>query len=162
MRNTALLVGLLFATGAMTTVNAQYNIDSLMIGGQPSPELLHSIAADGYEAVLSVRAPGEIDWDEAALVDSLGMIFVNIPMPNPVSEITDEQLEQFDTFMSANKRSFLHCGSGNRISGLWATWLIEYRDVDPAEALARAEARGMRPNMREVVEKRLPVEKTEH
>ena len=75
-------------------------------------------------------------------------------MPHPVTEITDGQLQQFDAFMNAEKRSILHCASGNRVAGLWAAWLIEYKGTDPAEALGRAEGAGMRPGMRDVVERR--------
>ncbi len=155
MKRMFFLIWMLPAAIGVTGVNAQDSIDSLLIGGQPTPEMLGSLASDGYEAVLSTRGVDEIDWDEKSLVDSLGMTFMNIPMPHPVTEITDEQLEQFEAFMSTGKRSFIHCGSGNRVAGLWAAWLIGYQDMDPVEAFARAEAQGMRPGMRDVVEKRV-------
>lgn len=158
MRKTFLLTGILFAT---SVAFAQDNIDSLLIGGQPSLEMLTSLASDGYEAVLSTRADGEIDWDEAALVDSLGMTFFSIPMEKPVTEITDEQVEQFDAFMREQKRSYLHCGSGNRVAALWAVWLIEHQNMGIEEAYARAEANGMRPETRDVIAARLSAERVE-
>jgi uncharacterized protein (TIGR01244 family) len=129
--------------------------DTVAIGGQPSPEELDSLAAAGYEAILSTRADGELDWDQASVVDSLGMTFVTIPMENPVTEITHDQIEAFDAFMSLDKKSFLHCGSGNRVSGLWAAWLVEFQGVDKDEALGRAEAFGLRPSLRGAVEAHL-------
>jgi protein tyrosine phosphatase (PTP) superfamily phosphohydrolase (DUF442 family) len=108
--------------------------------------------------VLSTRGESELNWDEARIVDSLGMSFVSIPMPGPVTEITDEQVLRFDEFMaSAQKPVVLHCGSGNRVAGLWAVWLVEHKKVPPEKALELAAKTGM-TGVRKVVERRLGLE----
>jgi protein tyrosine phosphatase (PTP) superfamily phosphohydrolase (DUF442 family) len=130
-------------------------VGNVVIGSQPSQEVLEYLAARGYETVVSTRAPDEIDWDEAAAVEALGMRFVNIPMPGPVEAISDEQLASFAEVMESGEgRMLLHCGSGNRVAGLWGAWLAEYEDIDSAEALRLAELGGM-TSVRPVVEQRL-------
>ena len=48
----------------------------------------------------------------------------------------------------------LHCGSGDRVAGLWAVWLVEHQKVKPDEALRLAEKAGMNKILA-IVEKRL-------
>ncbi len=129
----------------------------VLFASQPSEVALERLAEQGYTTVVTTRADDEIDWDERAKVESLGMSFLSIPMPNPVSAITDEQVARLDSVL-ANARGpvVLHCGSGNRVSGLWGAWLAERKGVEPEEALRLAEAAGMR-SVRPVVEQRLGV-----
>jgi len=126
----------------------------VLIGSQPTENALDTLAAQGYRTVVSTRAPGEIDWDERAKVESLGMGFVQIPMPNPVTEITDEQVARLDSVLTHTEGPVaLHCGSGNRVSGLWAAWLVADRGVSPSEALRLATLSGM-GSVRPAVERR--------
>lgn len=127
----------------------------VLIGSQPTEAALATLAAEGYTTVVTTRADGEIDWDEQAVVEDLGMRFVRIPMPSPVTEITDQQVEQLDAVLdSAHGPVVLHCGSGNRVSGLWGAWLAADRGLAPDEALRLAELAGMR-GVRPTVEQRL-------
>ena len=127
----------------------------VLIGSQPSEAALDSLAAQGYHTVVTTRAPGEIDWDEQAKVESLGMRFVQIPMPNPVTEIADAQVARLDSVLThADGPVVLHCGSGNRVSGLWAAWLVADQGVSPSEALRLATLSGM-GSVRPAVERRL-------
>ncbi|MDH3458864.1 MAG: sulfur transferase domain-containing protein [Gemmatimonadota bacterium] len=129
----------------------------VLFGSQPSEAALDQLAAQGYTTVVTTRADGEIDWDERAKVESLGMTFVSIPMPNPVSAITDEQVARLDSVLGSGPGPVvLHCGSGNRVSGLWGAWLAEKKNVPPDEALRLAELAGM-TGVRPVVEQRLGV-----
>ena len=92
---------------------------------------------------------------EKTEVESLGMNFVSIAMEKPVEEITDGQVKRFAEIMKhAERPLLLHCGSGNRISGLWALWLIENQNMAPQKALGFAKQTGMK-GIRTVVEKRL-------
>jgi protein tyrosine phosphatase (PTP) superfamily phosphohydrolase (DUF442 family) len=88
-------------------------VGNLVIGSQPSQEVLEFLAAQGYRTVVSTRAPEEIDWDEAAAVEALGMRFVNIPMPGPVEAISDEQVAAFAEVMEGGEgRMLLHSSAG--------------------------------------------------
>lgn len=127
----------------------------VLIGGQPSEAALETLAAQGYKTIVSTRAEGEIDWDEQAKAEALGMTFVRIPMPSPVTEITDDQVALLDDVLSGGVGPVvLHCGSGNRVSGLWAAWLVADRGLAPGEALRLAQLAGM-GSVRPVVERRL-------
>jgi len=127
----------------------------LLIGSQPTEQTLQELADAGYRSILTVRAPGEIDWDEQAKANEFGLTFNRIEMPNPVNEITDLQLEAFARFMeNRNGPALLHCGSGNRAAGLWAAWLIEYEGVDVKDALELARKAGMRDSIAAAVERR--------
>ena len=130
----------------------------VLIGGQPSEVALETLAAQGYKTIVSTRAEGEIDWDERAKVESLGMTFVRIPMANPVTAITDDQVALLDAVLTGGVGPVvLHCGSGNRVSGLWAAWLAADRGLAPTEALRLATLAGM-GSVRPVVEQRLGID----
>jgi len=130
----------------------------VVFGGQPSPATLQYLADQGYTTVVTTRGLAELDWDERAAVEALGMRFVQIPMDNPVLAITDAQVAALDSVLtSASGPILLHCGSGNRVAGLWAAWLAEKRSIDPEAALRLAELAGM-TGVRPVVEQRLQAE----
>ncbi len=159
------LMAVVAAVGACQTQDSSHvkvegmrnkvQIGDLLFGSQPSEEALAQLAAQGYKTVLSTRGESELSWDEKAKVESLGMTFVNIPMDHPVTKITDEQVNRFAELMENRERPMvLHCGSGNRVAGLWAVWLVEHENVEPMEALQQAEQAGM-TSTRNVVGKRL-------
>ena len=130
-------------------------VGDILIGGQPSKVTLEQLAERGYGTVLSTCGQSEVSWDEKAKVESLGMNFVSIAMAKPVEEIADVQVKHFAEIMEhAERPLLLHCSSGNRISGLWALWLIENQNMSPKKALGLAEQTGMK-GIRTVVEKRL-------
>jgi protein tyrosine phosphatase (PTP) superfamily phosphohydrolase (DUF442 family) len=55
---------------------------------------------------------------------------------------------------AANGPVVLHCGSGNRVSGLWAVWLVENQKMDAGQALDLASQAGMK-GIQPIVQKRL-------
>lgn len=127
----------------------------VVFGGQPSPATLKYLADQGYTTIVSTRGLAEVDWDERAAVEALGMTYVQIPMENPVTGITDAQVAALDSVLQSQQgRILLHCGSGNRVAGLWAAWLTETQGMDPDAALRLAELAGM-TRVRPVVEQRL-------
>jgi uncharacterized protein (TIGR01244 family) len=127
----------------------------VMFGGQPSPATLRHLAGLGYTTVVSTRGPEELSWDERAAVEALGMRFVLIPMPHPVTNINDTQLAALDSVLTGNEGPvLLHCASGNRSAGLWGAWLAQRQGVDPDAALRLAAGAGM-TSVRPAVEQRL-------
>ena len=130
-------------------------VGEVLFGGQPSQEALRGLKSQGYKTVLSTRGSDELAWDEKALLDSLGLRFVSIPMETPVTAITDDQVNRFADLMKTGERPMLlHCGSGNRVAGLWAVWLVEQQGVSRYEALRLGEQAGM-TGILPVVQKRL-------
>jgi len=136
--------------------NAKELGNDLLFGGQPTKEALQALAAQGYHTIVNMRGTEEMDWDEKALVESLGMKYVAIPMAYPIEEIPDAWVQEFDRLMKdpEAKPMLLHCSSGNRVGGLYGVWLAEKKGVGRARALDLAAAAGM-TRMRPVVEERL-------
>ncbi len=129
----------------------------VIFGSQPSLEALEQLADQGYTTVVSTRGVNELDWDERAAVEGLGMRFVSIPMESPVTTITDEQVAGLaDIIDNPDGLTLLHCGSGNRVSGLWGAYLVERAGIEPERALELAELAGM-TGVRPTVEARLGV-----
>jgi len=128
---------------------------NVVFSGQPSPAALQELRDQGFTTIVSTRGLAELDWDERALVESLGMRFVQIPMESPVTGITDAQVAALDSVLTARQGPVvLHCGSGNRVAGLWGAWLAERHGVDRAAALRLAELAGM-TRVRPALEQRL-------
>ncbi len=119
--------------------------DDVFIGGQPTEKALRDLKAQGVTIVVNLRSPAEmerISFDEAALVKSLGMRYVYLPMRGtPELPYSPQALKDFTAAMkAADGKVLLHCTIAWRASHLWAAYLIEERQVPVATALAQARA----------------------
>lgn len=118
--------------------------EDVFIGGQPTERALREMKARGVTTVVNLRMPAEmtrdVPFDEAALVRSLGMTYVYIPMRgNEEYPYSPEALAKFTEAMRAtNGKLLLHCTIAWRASHLWGAYLIQERKVPPATALAQA------------------------
>lgn len=142
--------------------NAKAIGGDLLFGGQPTEEALRALAGKGYRTVVNMRGTEEVTqmgWDEQALVQSLGMKYVAVPMAYPIEDIADGWVREFDELMTApdSKPMLVHCSSGNRVGGIYGVWLAEKKGVGRARALDLAAAAGM-TRLRAAVEKRLSEE----
>ncbi|MEE8295852.1 MAG: sulfur transferase domain-containing protein, partial [Sphingomonadales bacterium] len=64
-------------------VNPRQPLENLVTGGQPSEDDLKKFAEEGFGLVINLRRPGEFDdFDEAEVVENLGMKYINIPVRN--------------------------------------------------------------------------------
>ena len=98
-----------------------FRAGDVWLSAQPSRDDLKKLPELGVKTVVSMRKPEEIDWDEQALVESLGLKFIRIPFKS-VEEITDNAFEQVAQLLRANKAGdgvLLHCSSGNRTATVW-------------------------------------------
>jgi uncharacterized protein (TIGR01244 family) len=74
--------------------------ERLSFGGQPSADELHELARKGVKTVVNVRDPGEevvhmTTAEEKALVESLGMTYVNVPLTaQTIAEDTAAQVKR--------------------------------------------------------------------
>jgi len=118
--------------------------DDVFIGGQPTERALRELRAQGVTTVVNLRTPEEmqrnVPYDEAALVRSLGMTYIHIPMRgNGEFPYSPEALKSFTQAMTAtNGKLLLHCTIAWRASHLWGAYLIQERHVAPEAALAQA------------------------
>lgn len=126
--------------------------DDLFIAGQPTEKALREMKAKGVTTVVNLRMPEEmarIGFDEAALVEQLGMKYVHIPMrgsaDNPYGP---KELDAFAAAIgAADGKVLLHCTVAWRASHLWAAYLIRDRQVPVASALAHTRMINLRDDM---------------
>ncbi len=118
---------------------------SIYLGGQPSEADFKIIRDLGVRTVVDLRTPGEINWNEAAVVDGLGMHYVALPFRTP-EDLTPELLDQALAILRDESQHpvLMHCASNNRTGAIW----YAYRQLDdglsPEAALAEAQAIGLR------------------
>jgi len=105
--------------------------------GQPTQEQLGVLADAGIKHVISLRTPGEIDWDEGALVQSNGMEFHSLPVSGRtgVTPGNAESLEQLLARLDGQP-VLVHCGTSNRVGALKAVTARETRGASIEDALA--------------------------
>lgn len=115
--------------------------DDVFIGGQPTERALRELRDRGVTTVVNLRSPQEmtrsVRYDEEALVRSLGMRYVYLPMRGtPELPYSPEAVRAFaDAMEGAEGKVLLHCTIAWRASHLWAAYLIEVRNVPIETAL---------------------------
>ncbi|MGH7615700.1 MAG: beta-lactamase hydrolase domain-containing protein [Gemmatimonadaceae bacterium] len=119
--------------------------EDLYIAGQPTADALRDLHKRGVTTVVNLRTPEEmknIGFDEAALVASLGMKYVFLPVRGddefPYAPATVTAFSR--ALAEANGPVLLHCTVAWRASHLWAAYLIRERGISPDSALANARA----------------------
>jgi protein tyrosine phosphatase (PTP) superfamily phosphohydrolase (DUF442 family) len=118
---------------------------NLVTGGQPTPENFEALKDAGVSLVIDIRDPKEPrPFDEAALVRSLGMEYVNVPVA--AGTLTDETIERLLELIRANQHrpTLLHCASGNRVWGPLIPYLVLDRGLGEEEATMVAMRGGLR------------------
>lgn len=132
----------------------RYDIEDGLIGaGQPTPEEFKALAEDGVKSIVDLRLVGESHRpeNEQAIVESLGMKFVHMPIAG-APDVTVENAKALANLLATLPQPVVvHCGSSNRVGALFA---LKARYVDgrsPAEALAYGKKAGMH-NLTEHVE----------
>lgn len=115
------------------------------LAGQPSESDLAAWKKKGVRTVITLRTPGEIDWDEKAAVEAHGMTFVSIPFRG-ADTLGDAQIEEALAALKddANGPILLHCGTSHRVGAIWYAHRIRHDGVTPANALAEAKTVGLR------------------
>lgn len=93
----------------------------LYTAGQPSAQQLRQAADDGVSTVIDLRLPDEArGYDEAALVEQLGMRYVRLPIGG-AGDINEANARALDRLLrQGNGKTLLHCASGNRVGALLA------------------------------------------
>jgi len=118
--------------------------DDVFIGGQPTERALRELRDRGVTTVVNLRSPEEmtrsVRYDEEALVRSLGMRYVYLPMRGTEAlPYSPAAVRAFAEAMEgAEGKVLLHCTIAWRASHLWAAYLIEVRQVPVATALRQA------------------------
>lgn len=113
-------------------------------GGQPTPEDLARMKAEGIKAIINLRQPSEFDAEaEVSAAKRLGLRYFNIPVS--VAEPKDNQADEFlrITADPANRSAFIHCASANRVGAFWMIRRVLVDGWKPADAEVEARKIGM-------------------
>jgi protein tyrosine phosphatase (PTP) superfamily phosphohydrolase (DUF442 family) len=119
--------------------NVRIPVEGVITGGQPTPEMLKSASGYGYSTIVDLRGEGEDrGFDERALVESLGMRYVSIPISG-ASDLTEEHARELDEALNSSGTDggliMVHCGSGSRVGALFALKAHYVDGVSPEEAI---------------------------
>ena len=136
--------------------------DDMFVGGQPTEKAIRELKAQGVTTVINLRSPEEmarIPFDEARLVNELGMKYVYIPMRgNADFPYSPEGLKKFtDAMASADGKVLLHCTIAWRASHMWGAYLIQ-QGVPADQALKHVRAINLMDDMRMGSDNKQPIE----
>jgi uncharacterized protein (TIGR01244 family) len=137
--------------------NGKAPFDGVLTGGQPTPDQLATLAELGYKTVVNLRSPGEEGSTDPAVVESLGMDYVSLPISNAtdINETNGRALAEI--LEEAEYPVVVHCASGNRVGAVFAMMAFYVDDETPEEALAIGRAAGV-TRLEPVVKEKLGLE----
>ncbi len=130
-------------TGAeISNLSVQENL--VFASGQPTQEQIGILANSGIRHVISLRTPGEIDWNESEVVQSQGMEFYSIPTSGR-DGVTPENAETLEQLLARldGQPVLVHCGTSNRVGALKAVTARETEGASIEDALAQGRRWGL-------------------
>lgn len=141
---------------AVVELNQVHPVEGVTAAGQPNEAGFKVFADNGYAVVIDLRTAGEDrGLDEAAVVESLGMDYINLPIGR--DGITFANAKALQALIQAYDQPVLvHCASANRVGALFA--LSEYAESGDAEAAIEAGRAAGLKGMEPVVKKVLGVD----
>jgi uncharacterized protein (TIGR01244 family) len=127
----------------------------VLSSAQPTEAEFRALARSGVRHIVNLRPASEQpDFDEAALVRSLGMEYHSLPVAGG-ADVTPENARKLDSLLAelGNEPVLLHCATGNRVGALRAmTARQNGLEVEAAlEEGGRWGLTGMTPTVREIL-----------
>lgn len=136
-------------------------VSRLYFADQPDRAGFEAAREAGVGVVVNLRAPEELDWDERAAVEELGMAYYDVPVRGgePFSAAAFQQVEEI-VDRHGSDEILVHCSSSNR-AGAWLAWhLVRTHGMSVGDALAVARKAGVtKPKVEQAV-RRLLAEET--
>ena len=121
-----------------------HRVGNLFLSGQFTRDDITLIRERGIRNVISLRGEGELDWDEASLLEQSGIEFQSIPIGS-ADALTDDVFDQVRTELGKqDEPALLHCASANRVGAVWLAYRVLNQNVDWETAVAEAEEVGLR------------------
>ena len=141
---------------AVVELNQVRPVDGVTTAGQPDEAGFKVFADNGYAAVIDLRTAGEDrGLEEATVVESLGMDYINLPIGR--DGITFANASALQALIQAYDGPVLvHCASANRVGALFA--LSEFAESEDGEAALEAGRAAGLTGMEPVVKKVLGVD----
>jgi uncharacterized protein (TIGR01244 family) len=116
-------------------------------GGSVDPAAMAALKKEGYVSVINLRLPGEaganVDAGRAA-AEAAGLKYIHLPFnaAAPDEKVVDSFLGAVAN--TANQPVFIHCGSANRVGGMWMIKRALQDGWPVDRARTEAEAIGLR------------------
>ena len=121
-----------------------HSCGGLFLSGQFTREDIELIKKRGIERIVTLRADGEVAWDEKAAVEGAGLEFRSVPFRAPEA-LTDDVFDEVRKLLrSPGDKTLLHCGSANRVGGVWLPYRVLDEGVPLEVALEEARKIGLR------------------
>lgn len=120
--------------------------DKVLVGGQPTADVLRQAAESGIEVVVNMRGVDEDPgYDEEALAAELGLTYLRVPIAGP-QDLSPESVMLFDAVLKqvGDRPSLMHCGSGNRVGAMYALHASKYDGLEPEAAIEVGKAHGLK------------------
>ena len=126
---------------------------NVLFAGQPTEEGFSLLAERGVKFIVNLRPDAEmlraVDFDEATLVESLGMEYVHIPMTPATFSADDVERLQAVIYRPRGVPAepftlVVHCRSSNRCGGLWAAFLHDTYRFKESKAIEYGKRAGLR------------------
>ena len=116
-------------------------------GGRVSPSAMSALKSEGYVSVINLRQASEPEADidaGRAAAQAAGLKYIHLPFnaAAPDAKVVDSFLAAVAD--ESNQPVFIHCGSANRVGGLWMIKRALRDGWDIPRAQAEAEAIGLR------------------
>ena len=119
--------------------------------GATSPEAITELKRRGFTSIINFRTESEDGATvEAGIQAALAadLKYFHMPFRTATKETTDEFLKVVSD--PANQPVFIHCGSANRVGGMWLIKRVKLDGWDVEAATAEAETIGLRsPTLKE-------------
>ena len=119
--------------------------DRLYRGGAPTPEGLKELASAHVLMIVDLREYGTATGNEQRVAESLGMKYVNVPLP-ALSAPTQDAVKRVLSLITPDDsgRVFVHCRRGkDRTGTVIACYRIQHDGWDNGRAAREASSYGM-------------------
>ncbi len=115
--------------------------------GQPREDGFQAVKDAGFKTVINLRPADEMNFDEKKVVEGLGMTYVNIPITT--LSITGEKVGRLADLLGDPEAApiLMHCGSSNRVGGMWYIYRALFTGASEEEAMEEATKYGLRSVM---------------
>ncbi len=118
--------------------------NGLFLAGQFQEDDFDVFSENKIKRIITLRVSNEIKWDEKKVAEEKGFEFIEIPFRGEES-LTDEVFDKVRKLLKEkDKTTLLHCGSANRVGGVWLPYRVLDQGVDLETALKEAREVGLR------------------
>lgn len=128
-------------------LGSTYNVHrygNLILSGQFKKEDVSLIKAAGIDRIVSLRTSPELDWDESAVVQAVGLEYIEHPFLAPEA-MTDDLIEQVCVILrQPSGRTLVHCGGADRVGAIWLVHRVLDHGLSVEEAEKEAEQVGLK------------------